>query len=298
MHALERPIAVRVAAACRLLGFSTRTAESYGHRLVVFEDWIGQSAMEVDQVQAAAWLTAASRPGARRTTFHNRCALAFLFRHLHGQELDRTLIPMMRCPPARVRRVADPIEIARTFACLANEPSRRLCRLIYGTGMRISEALGACIGDIDASDGSLLVRLGKGGRQRRTIMPAGLRAMVAGYARGWPASAPIVTRDGRPDGQPPPEDLVRASLAQARRKAGVGPHLTVHQLRHCFATHLHERGVGLVELMRMLGHTSVATTVHYIGLRDERRADIARVGDLDAALPAVGAFQQRIGFGT
>lgn len=296
MHALERPIAVRVAAACRLLGFSHRTAESYGHRLVVFEDWIGQSALEVDQVQAAAWLHAAGRPGARRTIFHNRCAIAFLFRHLRGQELDRTLIPMMRCPPSRVRRVADPVEIASTFACMGSLPSLRLCRLIYGTGMRISEALGARIGDIDAADGSLLVRLGKGGRQRRTIMPASLRAMVAGYARGWPASAPIVTRDGRPDGRPPQEGVVRDSLAHARRRAGVGPYLSVHQLRHCFATHLHERGVGLVELMRMLGHTSVETTVHYIGLRDERRADIARVGDLDAALPAVGAVQQRIGF--
>lgn len=293
MNALDRPISVRVAAICGALGLSTRTAESYSHRLVCFEDWIGLSAMEARQEHAAAWLiSTASAP--RCTVYINRCALVFLFRHLRDEELDPRIVPRMRNPPAHVRRVADPFEIARVFAAIVHEPTRRLCRLIYATGMRISEATSSCIGDIEPASNSLLVRHGKGGRQRRTIMPDSQLALVAKACRGWPPSAPIVTSDGRPDGGPLSEGKVREHLYAARNRAGVGPHISMHRLRHCFATHLHERGVGLVELQRLLGHSSVLITMRYIGLRDERRTDIARIGDLDAALPMVGATQQRI----
>ncbi len=295
MNALDRPIAVRVAGACRALGFSDRTAQSYSHRLVCFEDWIGVSAMEATQEQAAAWLIAGSNGwNSRCTIFHNRCSLAFLFRHLLGSELDARIVPKMRSPPARVCRIADPRDVALVFAGMSNEPSRRLCRLIYGTGMRIGEAVKACVGDIDVSDRSLLVRHGKGGRQRRTIMPDSLLEMVAQHCRGWPAHALLVTNDGNAGGGPVEADLVRESLAIARNRAGIGATLTVHHLRHCFATHLHERGVGLVELQRLLGHSSVATTMLYIGLREERRADIAKVGDLNAALPQVTPVQECI----
>lgn len=293
MNALDRPIAVRVAATCHALGFSDRTAESYGHRLVCFEDWIGLSAMEAGQAHAAAWLiSTASAP--RCTIYINRCALVFLFRHLRDEELDPRVVPRMRNPPAHVRRVADPHEIARVFSAIYHEPSSRLCRLVYATGMRISEAAAARIGDIEAASNSLLVRHGKGGRQRRTIMPDSQLALVAKACRGWPSSSPIVTSNGHPDGGPIGVDKVREQLHDARNRAGIGPHVTVHQLRHCFATHLHERGVGLVELQRMLGHSSVLITMHYIGLRDERRSDIARIGDLDAALPTVGTTQLHI----
>lgn len=296
MNALDRPIAVRVAAVCHGLGLSDRTAESYGQRLVCFEDWIGLSALEASQVHAAAWLISmASAP--RCTVYINRCALVFLFRHLRGEELDPRIVPRMRNPPARVRRVADPHEIARVFAAVADEHVRRMCRLIYATGMRIGEAIQARIGDIEPASCSLLVRLGKGGRQRRTIMPRSQLDLVARTCRGWPQGAHIVTADGRPDGGPLDEATVREQLYAARQRAGIGPHVTVHQLRHCFASHLHERGVGLVELQRLLGHGSVLTTMRYIGMREERRTDIALVGDLDAALPAVGVVQQRIGFG-
>jgi integrase/recombinase XerD len=73
--------------------------------------------------------------------------------------------------------------------------------------------------------------------------------------------------------------------------------VTMHTLRHAFATHLHERGAGVGELRRLLGHSSVVTTMHYLGLRDGRRAELTRIGDLLAALPAVDHGQQRIAFG-
>jgi integrase/recombinase XerD len=200
----------------------------------------------------------------------------------------------MRNPPAKVRRVADPQEIARVFAAIVNEQARHMCRLIYATGMRISEAVEARIGDIEPASCSLLVRLGKGGRQRRTIMPRSQLAQVARRCRGWPQDARIVTADGRPDGGALNHEAVREQLYAARHRVGVGSHVTVHQLRHCFASHLHERGVGLVELQRLLGHSSVLTTMRYIGMRCERRTDIALIGDLVAALPVVEAVQQKI----
>lgn len=298
MRTLDRPIAERAAATCRALNLSLRTAETYGHRLVHFEDWLGRPAMEATQAEAAAWLSA--RPAAqmrRMTTYHDRCSLAFLFRRMRGEEVDPRVLLRVRNLPAQVHRVADPEEVSRLFAAMRDGPARRICQLVYGCGLRMGEALQARLGDIDAAQACLVVRFGKGGRMRRTIMPQRLRQLVAGWCRGWPPTARIVTADGRPDGALVAQDRVRASLAVARGLAGIGAYLTVHRLRHAFATHLHERGVGVAELRLLLGHASLGTTLLYLGMRDERRCDIARVGDLLAALPAVVPAQERIAFG-
>lgn len=299
MRIADRPIAERVAAACRCTGLSDRTIEVYSHRLAAFEDWLGVPAMEATQAQAAAWLIASSRAGAARVASRlNRCALAFLFRELRGDALDPRVVPRMRMPARRIHRVADPAEVAGVLDALPpRRPSFRVCRLIYGTGLRLGEALRARLADIDRGSRTLIVPYGKGGVSRRTIMPDSLLALIDRWCRGWPADSPIITADGRPSGRSPARDAIRADLAAARARAGVGPHLSVHRLRHAFATHLHERGVGIGELRLLLGHTSIETTLCYLGLRDERRGDIARCGDLLAALPEVPVRQLRIDLG-
>lgn len=299
MRIADRPIAERVAAACRCTGLSDRTIEVYSYRLVAFEDWLGLPAMEATQSQAAAWLIASCQAGAPRVaTRLNRCALAFLFRELRGDALDPRIVPSMRMPARRIHRVADPAEIAAVLDALPpRRPSSRVCRLIYGTGLRLGEALRARLADIDRGSRTLIVPYGKGGISRRTIMPDSLLALIERWCRGWPAEAPIISADGKPFGPVPVRDGIRADLNAARARTGVGAHLSVHRLRHAFATHLHERGVGVGELRLLLGHSSVATTLCYLGLRDERRGDIARCGDLLAALPEVPVRQLRIELG-
>lgn len=290
----HRSITALVAARCRMLGYSARTSESYAHRLAQFEDWCGVDAMHADQEQASAWL--ASLECSRNSRYHYRAGLVFLFQRLRNEEIDQRLLPSLRpCRPER-RPVADPWQIANLLAAITNPRTRVFCQFLYATGLRISEAQAVRVGDLDEVDGSVAVRQGKGMRARRTLLPLGLIAVLRAYRVMWqPASLLFPAETSTPDRQLP-EDRVNEALAEACRRCGLACHVTAHRLRHCFATHLHERGVGVVELQRLLGHSSIFSTLAYIGSREERRRELCGIGDLLAALPAPRLEQQRIAF--
>lgn len=293
-HQLKhRPITALVAARCRMLGYSERTCESYAHHLVHFEDWCGVDPMDADQELAAAWL--ASLECTRNTRYHCRMALIFLFQRMRGEPIDRLLLPPIRRSPALRRAVADPWQVANLLAAIADPRLRVFCQFLYATGLRIAEAKAVRVSDLDEVDGSVAVLQGKGMRARRSLLPVGLAAVLRSYRAIWQPTSLLFPAKGGADWALS-EDQVNAALADARRRCGLTCHVTAHRLRHCFATHLHERGVGVVELQRLLGHSSIFSTLVYIGSREERRRELCVIGDLLAALPAPRLEQQRICF--
>jgi len=290
----NRPIVALVRQRCALLGFSERTVGSYGNRLAAFEDWCGVPALESTVEQAAAWQAdCAARGVGQRTLHHNRCALAFLWRHLRASELDGDVVPQIGCPPSPPAEIADPEELARLFAATPDPLQRLFCQFIYATGLRSQEAAAVRIRDLDLIGRSVAVVSGKSCRRRRSILPDGIIALLRPHIRFLRPDALLFTVNGRPINL----DVVNWALRQARARIGMHRPLTIHRLRHSFATHLHERGAGLVELQRLLGHQSPMITIIYLGLREKRRAQLAEIGDLIAALPPPAQEQQRIAFG-
>lgn len=141
-----------------------------------------------------------------------------------------------------------------------------LLEVLYGTGARISEAVGLDVDDVDLIEGTVLLR-GKGGKQR--IVPVGsfARAAVDAYlVRGRPAlvgaaSGPALllnARGGRLSRQSAWNMLVKTAAA-----AGVTAVVSPHTLRHSFATHLLEGGADVRVVQELLGHASVTTTQIY-----------------------------------
>ena len=138
--------------------------------------------------------------------------------------------------------------------------------MLYGTGARISEAVGLDVDDLDSVDRTVLLR-GKGGKER--IVPVGSYAVaaVADYldARG-PAGR---GRHGTPGAVPqrPRRPAVRQSawtvLVRAAERAGVTTDVSPHTLRHSFATHLLDGGADVRVVQELLGHASVTTTQVY-----------------------------------
>ncbi len=296
IHLKNRSITALVAARCRMLGFSARTATAYGCALAHFEDWCATPAPEATQSQAAAWLAQIPGQVTQRCVYNRRAAIVFLFRHLHGVEPDVRIIPACRQPAPAVYEVPDPEDIVRVLAALPDPMYRLHCRFVYATGLRLKESMAVRIEDLDFGSGWVVVREGKGARQRRSLLPATIARELQAHCRGWPGKALVFTADGRPDGKPLERGNVQHNLRQTRLRLGIQRPITTHRLRHAFATHLHERGVGLCELQQLLGHTSPLTTVRYIGLRERRREDILAFADLLAALPAPRLEQQRIAF--
>ncbi len=167
-------------------------------------------------------------------------------------------------PLSDVEAILDSAGVAGTTLALRD---RALLELLYGTGARISEAVGLDVDDLDLDEG--LVRLqGKGGKQRR--VPVGSYALDAcgrylstgrpalvGSGRGGHAVF-LNARGGR---------LSRQSawtvLGRAASRAGVGIDVSPHTLRHSFATHLLDGGADVRVVQELLGHASVTTTQIY-----------------------------------
>ena len=190
-------------------------------------------------------------------------------------------------PPAPPRRLPkaipiDAVEALLEAADLDDEPrslrDRALLELLYGTGARISEAVGLAVDDVDRSSGTIRVT-GKGSKQR--VVPIGsfaLAAMDAYLVRGRPALAAqgmgrsalfLNARGGQ---------LSRQSawtiLRTVADRAGLTQDLSPHTLRHSFATHLLDGGADVRVVQELLGHASVTTTQVYTLVTVERLREV------------------------
>jgi len=179
-------------------------------------------------------------------------------------------------PPRAGRRLPKALpyaEVERLLACAGDtdEPAglrdRALLEFLYGTGARISEAVGLAVDDVDILAGVVTVT-GKGDKQRRLPLGAvAIRAIEDYLVRGRPALAaggrgsPSLFLNSR--GAPMSRQSAWAALRRAAERAGLSARVSPHTLRHSYATHLIERGADVRVVQELLGHASVTTTQVY-----------------------------------
>ncbi len=189
--------------------------------------------------------------------------------------------PPSRLPKAlTVEQVEAILEAAAGPGTTLSSRDRTLLEVLYGTGARISEAVGLDIDDLDLEEGSVLLR-GKGGKQRivplgsyacaavRDYLTASRPALVSGTGAGSGAALFLNARGGR---------LSRQSawtvLNRAATRAGITSDVSPHTLRHSFATHLLDGGADVRVVQELLGHASVTTTQIYTLVTVERLREI------------------------
>lgn len=136
--------------------------------------------------------------------------------------------------------------------------------LIYGSGLRISEATNLRIEDVDSKEMRLFVRNGKGERERYTVLPkASLEMLRKYYQMCKPKNA-----EGymflNEEGKSLTVERLRVYFRRYRRKAKISEDFIVHSLRHSFATKLVEEGVPLVQVKELLGHSCIRSTMTYV----------------------------------
>lgn len=180
----------------------------------------------------------------------------------------RPAAPPRRLPKAvpleDVERLLDAAGYAGTSLALRD---RALLELLYGTGARISEAVGLDVDDLDLTDSTVLLR-GKGGKHRRVPVGSFAAAALGAYlTRARPELAlngrgtPKVFLNSR--GGPLSRQSAWVVLRTAAERAGITAEVSPHTLRHSFATHLMEGGADVRVVQELLGHASVTTTQIY-----------------------------------
>lgn len=228
-------------------------------------------------------------------------AIVFLLREVYGRELGDFSDFTRARQQARIPVVLSREECRLLFAALDGS-TRLMAELMYGSGLRLMELLGLRIKDVDLDRGQLVVRAGKGDKDRVTVLPESLHDRLSVHRDGLRTLFEEDRREGAP-GVWLPEGLERkypkageswewqwffpsrqlmtdprtgikrrhhildASFQQAirlgARKAQLNKRVTPHVLRHSFATHLLESGTDIRTLQDLLGHQDVSTTQIY-----------------------------------
>jgi integrase/recombinase XerC len=224
-----------------------------------------------------------------RTVSRGLSAIRSFLRHLERQGLANAAgAAALRSPrlPKSLPRPLAAEEARRVVSAgeqLAEEPwiaarNAAVLTLLYGSGLRISEALGLTAGQFprDAAAGGSAVRVvGKGGKTRLVpVLPVALAA-IAEYRRLCPwnlaADGPLF-RGVR--GGPLDPSIVQREMRRLRSALNLPDSATPHALRHSFATHLLARGGDLRTIQELLGHASLSTTQVYTGVDTSRLLDI------------------------
>jgi integrase/recombinase XerC len=209
---------------------------------------------------------------------------AFL-KYAAAQSGSHASLPRTRAPkrPRTLPRPAAPdeaLELAVDAAEAATTPwigarDLAILLLLYGAGLRVAEALSLTARDLPI--GATLRVTGKRSKTRIVPIVARVREAIEGYVRQcpYPIGGDTALFLGARGGPLNP-DLVRRSVASARRRLGLPETLTPHALRHSFATHLLARGADLRSLQELLGHASLSSTQIYTAVDAARLLDVYR----------------------
>ncbi len=289
---------------CRVKHYSIRTEAAYTdwiRRFILFHNKRHPREMGAPEVEA--YLTHLAVVGNVAPSTQNQALAALLFLYREVLEVDLPWLEgVTRAKkPARLPVVLSVDEARRVLAQLDGVYSL-LAGLMYGSGLRLMEAVRLRIKDVDFARLEITVREGKGGKDRRTMLPQSLveplrqqleRVRIfheqdlaagvgpvylphalerkypnAGKELAWqyffPASRPAIDpRSGITRRHHLDEKAVQRAIKEAVRRAGLNKPATSHSLRHSFATHLLENGYDIRTVQELLGHKDVKTTQIY-----------------------------------
>ncbi len=294
----------RVRNRIRLKHYSIRTEQAYCdwiRRFIIFHGKRHPSGLGAEEVEAFLTSLAVQRRVAASTQNQARSALLFLYKEVLGTELPWLDGVQPAKASARLPVVLTREEVAQMLARL-DGVHRLVGALLYGTGLRIMEAMRLRVKDVEFSRREILVRDGKGNKDRVTMLPirliAPLRDQIAhahelhrgdladgfgavwlpfaldrkypGAAREWgwqyvfPADARSIDPRDRTERRHHLSDQVfQRAMKNAVRSARIAKPATPHTLRHSFATHLLESGYDIRTIQELLGHADVSTTMIY-----------------------------------
>jgi integrase/recombinase XerC len=268
---------------------SAHTIAAYGRDLAAFFDFLGEHRGEAPDLALMSRLTPAdfraylahrALGGRERTTIaRGLSVLRGFVRFLERRKLAAAPgLAVLRAPklpasvpkPLTVEDADAAIEAAGDVALSPWQQKRDIAilTLLYGCGLRISEALG--LTRSEAPQGEVLVVIGKGRKERHVPVLAAVRDAVADYIAACPYPLPkdgplfVGTRGG-----PLSPRLVQRQMQTLRGMLGLPETATPHALRHSFATHLLGGGGDLRAIQELLGHASLSTTQRYTKVEPE-----------------------------
>jgi site-specific recombinase XerD len=245
-----------------LANYAKSTQTRYGQTARHLGERFGKPVAELTREELRLYveeMTARGRSASWLST--QLAALAFLYRKTLGQPHVVSFLsyPKRHKPLPTVLSLE---EVGALIGAVRHPCYQAIVMVLYGAGLRISEALALEVTDIDAARGVIRVRHGKGNKAREAKLSPTLYQWLREYwARHRPPMPYLFA--SRKTGKPPTAETVRAALAHAAKQAWIAKRVTPHVLRHSFATHLLEQGTDVRVVGALLGHASLQSTARY-----------------------------------
>jgi integron integrase len=299
-----KTVAEEMRHALRLRHRAARTEEAYLSWLRKYYLYLnGKAPYSIDSSHVKDFMThlAVEKNVAESTQNQAFNAILFLYRHVLDKPIDDISDAIRADKPKRLPVVLTKDEVKRLFACMSGT-DQLMAKVMYGTGVRLTECLQLRVQDLDFGRGVVIVRMGKGRKDRETVFPEKLKpalrkhlervreiherdrkkdlpgvqlphALERKYPNAgrewiwfWVFPADKVSMD-------PKTQIVRRHhcykgglykiFRQARERANIPKRVTAHTMRHSFATHLLEDGYDIRTIQELLGHSDVRTTMIY-----------------------------------
>jgi len=311
LHPQPQRLLGRMREALRVRHYSIRTERAYVdwvRRFIRFHDRRHPARLGAVEVQAFLTHLAVERSVASPTQNQAKAALLFLYREVLGLQLPW----LDEIVGAKLSRhlpvVLTPSEVRALLGQLSGT-MELVAALLYGTGARLLEALRLRVKDVEFERREILIRDGKGAKDRVTVLPENLvlplqqhlagvkrvhlRDLAAGFGDVWLPDAldlkypnagrtwgwqwvfpstvrSVDPRNGAAHRHHLNETTVQKAIAGAARRAGIVKPCSPHVLRHSFATHLLQAGYDIRTVQELLGHSDVKTTMIYTHVLNRR----------------------------
>jgi integrase/recombinase XerD len=264
------PLRQRMLQDMQMRNFSCHTHEAYIRAVAKLAAFYKMSPDRLDLEQVRAFLVHLAGQQVSFGLFNQtRAALVFFYRVTLGRDWAFDRIGCQK-RPKRLPVVLSQAEIAQFFAAVGRLKYRALFMAVYGCGLRVSEVVALRASDIDSKRMVLRVCQGKGQKDRNVMLSPRLLEALREYYKAFRPTATLFF--GKDKERPLDRGTVLLACRRIARSAGLTKHVTVHTLRHSFATHLLEAGVDLRTIQALLGHRSLRTTALYTFVSTERVA--------------------------
>ncbi len=243
----------------RIRGYSLRTKKAYVECLGRYFDFKKENLDSLDEENVKSFLDKLERNGRSGQTLNVYInAIKFFYGQVCGKYWKSGI--KFSKKPKRLPTVLTKKEIMLIIKNTTNLKHKLMLALAYGGGLRLSEVINLKVADVLINENCVMVRQGKGNKDRMTIFPEKIKMVLTKYLANKSASELVFesNRTGKLSSR-----TIEKIFSSGLKKAGIKKPATFHSLRHSFATHLLENGTDIRYVQELLGHSNIRTTQVY-----------------------------------
>ena len=259
------PLRQRMIEDMTVRNFAPGTQDVYVGQVSLFARHFDKSPEQLGPEQIRAYLIYLAQQ--KKVSVSTRIVAVSALRFLYAVTLRRDWsIQFIPAPKkdCRLPVILSPQEVFQVLQAAPSFPHHVIFSTMYGTGMRVSEAVHLRAANIDSQRMMIRIELSKGHKDRDVQLSLKLLELLRGY---WRRVRPVEWMfPGEIPHRPLTRSAVNLAVAQASQCAGLRKHISPHSFRHAYAVHLLEAGTDVRRIQLLLGHRSLATTARYLRL--------------------------------